>query len=85
MFRESVEGTGIVQAVPSTYKIPPFNYKTRDHFWVVVNYFRVANPGRRETILMDKENLVATVPPLCYYCEKSYSPILKNKPCTGNP
>ncbi len=77
-----------VEANQGVYRIPPFDDRTRAHFWMVLTGYRVVPEmwdDPTATPILDSENLVTVSPPFCYYCEEPYSTRLGHRRCTGDP
>ena len=51
------------------------------HAFVVTALFQVKRPGQAD-LLLDRENLYATVPPFCWWCRASTD---DGTPCPGQP
>lgn len=69
-------------------RIPTYDKKRREHFWIAPVCFRVADPAAvvaGETFLMDKENLVLAESIGCFHCEEPWSPYLAARACKGDP
>lgn len=71
-------------------KIPEFDPRKGEHFWIVITTYkvdpsRVTSPDPTVTPMLDHESLVAVVGPGCYYCEQVYEPVLKHRRCKGQP
>jgi hypothetical protein len=69
-------------------RIPEYDRKRREHFWIAPVAFRVADPAAvmaGESLLMDKENLVHGGHIGCFHCEEPWSQYLAARACTGNP
>lgn len=67
-------------------KIPPFDPRTGDHYWVTIITYKV-DPTKMvegEKFHMDHENLVMISVPGCYYCEEAYTPRLALRRCRGH-
>jgi hypothetical protein len=82
-------GTGIKQEVPgSINKIPGYDRRSGNHYWIMIMSYHIANPDKLfqpGEIHFDTENLVSTAGPGCYYCEQPYTPQLKMRRCPGHP
>jgi hypothetical protein len=92
--RYEIIGTGFVQRVEAggVDRIPPFDVRTGNHYWVLPMTFSVADPERFYNAdhadgpgLIDKENLVLVSAVGCWHCEELYSPRLASRRCKGQP
>lgn len=70
-------------------RIPPFDPRSGDHFWIVTTAYRVdpkqftsADPSIMP--MLDHESLVVVAGPGCYYCEQPYTPTLASRRCRGH-
>jgi hypothetical protein len=86
-----VQGTGFVQRVSGNIdKIPSFDKRTGDHYWILITTYHVSDPARfydpnDEEMLMDLENLVLTSPIGCFHCELVWTPRMSHRRCKGHP
>jgi hypothetical protein len=68
-------------------RIPPYDKRSGDHYWIVPLVFRVDpstwEPG--EAINLDRENLVYAAGAGCYFCEARWEPRLMTRRCPGEP
>lgn len=85
-------GTGFVQEVPGHIdRVPEYDRRSGDHLWTVTCMYGVdptmfiAGGGGDGPALLDMENLLITAGPGCFYCEKTYTPQLALRRCTGHP
>lgn len=79
-----------VQLIPpgGVDRIPPYDPRSGEHYWVLPVVFRVADPVSFETqpdgpALMDRENLVLVTAVGCFYCEHEFLPSLLHRRCPG--
>lgn len=68
--------------------------KPGQHVWVVTAAWQVTDPEKAyrasrtaqfdadNSILLDRENIIAFAGPGCFKCEREYSPELAGRPCT---
>jgi hypothetical protein len=71
-----------------TSRIPDFDERSGDHFWVVATIYQMntANLGdATATPILDQENLVSIAGPFCYHCEKPYDKKIGYRRCSGPP
>lgn len=67
--------------------VPPFDQQTGAHLWMMLVGFRV-HPDRWDNAnppLLDGENMLGIQGPVCYYCERPWSPSLAQARCKGRP
>lgn len=68
-------------------KIPEFDPRGGDHYWIMTTAYNVKPeywmPDHPAEPVLDHENLVLLVGPLCYYCEELYTPYLTKRRCKG--
>lgn len=84
-FRQEIQDGGVD-------KIPDFDPRTGDHYWILPVVYRINDPARWydpsqpvESRLLDLENLVMVTAVGCYYCEKVYDARLASRRCKGEP
>lgn len=69
-------------------RIPDFDPRTGDHFWMVSTGYKV-NPelfdDETHTPILDRENLVTITGAFCFHCEQLYSKRLASRRCKGSP
>ena len=69
-------------------RIPEFDPRSGDHFWIVSVAHRV-NPvlwsDPAATPMLDVESLVIIAGPGCFYCEQPYTLLLASRRCKGHP
>lgn len=87
--RFAVTPTGFLERVdePHVDKVPEYNPRTREHFWITMVVYRV-DPKKidaGETLILDRSNLVMSGAAGCYHCEQTYEKRLTFRPCPGNP
>lgn len=83
----ATRSTGFTERIHDTsHKIPDFDPRSGDHFWIMVTSFKV-DPVKamKGDQLMDHESLVSVVGPCCYYCEQLYNKTLASRRCKGHP
>lgn len=88
-----VIGTGFQQEVSGrVYRIPEFDPRTGDHFWILPVTYRITDPKRwydsaqpNESRQLDLENLVLVTEIGCWYCEEPWSKRLGDRRCKGHP
>lgn len=82
-----VTSTGHVEDIQNFKdKLPEFDSRSGDHLWIMITMFK-CDPSRLlrgEQLLMDHENLLSTVGPGCFYCEKPYTPGTDKRRCKGD-
>jgi hypothetical protein len=80
-------GQGVYVSVSQNRdRVPVYNHRTGAHAWVVSCTFAVdpTQWGDPEyTPLLDGENLVLLSPPVCWHCERVYTPALTEQRCPG--
>lgn len=84
--------TGFVQRVPGNVdRVPEFDPRAGEHLWTISLTYRV-DPAKFTPegagdgpALLDLENLLLTVGPGCFYCERIYTPLLATRRCPGEP
>lgn len=86
----SFTSTGFVQEVPGHVdRVPEFDPRSGEHLWTMTMAYQVdpakMMSGADGPVLFDKENLLVTAGPGCYYCERPYSPRLAMRRCKGEP
>lgn len=83
-----VYGTGMkYEASPDVDRIPPYDPRSGDHFWIIPVAFRT-DPSTWDPsspVHLDMENLVFASGAGCYYCEQPYEPRLLRRRCPGEP
>jgi hypothetical protein len=86
-----MSGTGIVQEAPGALdKIPPYDPRTGEHYWIIPVVYHVGDPaawfdpaaGKQH---LDMENLVLVAGVGCYHCEKPYEARMLHRRCPGEP
>lgn len=83
--------TGVTEHVDNPFdinRVPPFDARSGDHFWIVMTTYRVdpvafSSPDPAITPMLDHESLVTVGGPGCFYCEQLYSPLLASRRCRG--
>lgn len=76
-----------VVAPPNLDKIPPFDERSGEHYWLMLVGFLVfpLNWEPDKPPVMDQENLVSIQGPGCYHCEQPYTEHLARRRCKGQP
>ena len=82
----ATRSTGFIEQVDShPRKIPAFDPRSGDHYWIILCAFKVdpvaAIAGEQ---LMDHESLMSIQGPGCYYCEETYSTRIASRRCKGH-
>jgi hypothetical protein len=79
--------TGFVQEVDPVSRIPDYDPRSGDHFWVVTVAYRidVTKADQEGSFFLDQENLVMGPSVGCFHCEKAYSARLVQRRCPGDP
>lgn len=94
MIEREMRGVGQQYADESvwTRRIPPFDPRSGDHYWIIPVAFRVdpahwaaAQHDPTITPMLDLENLAEISPPGCYHCERLWTPELARRRCKGRP
>lgn len=62
---------------------PQYDSHSKDHYWLLLAGFHVADPNSAENVL-DNENLIY-VTLECYFCELAYEPAARFGRCPGEP
>ncbi len=67
-------------------RLPEFDPRTGEHLWIVTTVYRV-NPAQwtdpARTPVLDHENLLSVMGPMCWHCEQPYTPGLAKRRCRG--
>jgi hypothetical protein len=53
------------------------------HMWTMLAMFIIGDPGKKDVVHMDMENLLTIEGPGCFKCEQIYSPDLARRFCQG--
>jgi hypothetical protein len=65
-------------------RIPVFDERTKEHFWVVAPTFHV-DPRQLDDITqtpyLDHESIVVMTPVFCWHCEEPFSQRLRHRAC----
>jgi hypothetical protein len=54
-----------------------------EHLWTATAAWLVADPGKADQLLLDRENLLVAPQIGCFVCEEPYSPRLAHRRCSG--
>jgi len=71
----------------SVDRIPPFDKRTGEHYWVVITTYHVdpaAFTDATRTPMLDRENLVLITGVGCFHCETPYTPQMARRRCRGH-
>lgn len=79
------EGTGIHVPAQPTNGIPTYESMKGKHFWVIQAFWKWDPANLNKPSSLDHENMVSLSKPMCYHCEKMYSPLTDMRMCTGEP
>ena len=63
-------------------RIRPYDSRSGDHLFVVMTSYEVNPVKFRDptlTPVLDQENLVSVIGPLCYHCERAYKPGMEKR------
>lgn len=55
----------------------------REHLWIATAAWLVTDPGKAETLLLDRENLLVSPAIGCYVCEEPYTERIAHRRCSG--
>ncbi len=80
-----LNSTGVYQHISTQCKIPDFDSRAANHFWMIIVSFAVNDPEKLiETGqgILDHENIVQVTPIICAYCAIEYSKREKFRRCT---
>jgi len=91
--RVELVGTGFVQQVREggVDRIPPFDPRTGEHYWVFPITYHIADPRKfygdqsDGPPLLDLETLVQASCIGCWHCEQPWSERLASRRCKGRP
>lgn len=81
-------GTGeTYETPPMVDKIPPYDPKLRQHYWVLLVAFGVDPRAWKPDSMpsLNSNNLAQIAPPGCYYCERAYTKQEGLRTCRGEP
>lgn len=89
----TLSSTGFRQeAAGAIDRIPPFDPRTGDHYWILPVTYQIIDPARwydasqpDESRLLDVENVVLVAGIGCWHCEEIYTPRLASRRCKGRP
>lgn len=80
-----VSSTGFIQKAEPVDKVPDFDPRSGDHYWVFTTMYKVDPEKMMEgEELLDMKNLVLTVGPGCFHCEEIYTPYIAKRHCRGS-
>lgn len=73
-----------VRVAAEVHRVPAYDPDTGAHLWVVTAYWKV-NPSDDGLPILDRENMISLFGPMCYWCERAYSPAVEAERCLGRP
>ncbi len=80
-----LNSTGFYEHISTQTRIPDFDPRSANHFWMIIVSFAVNNPEQLIKTgqgLLDHENIAQVTPIICAYCAVEYSKRENFRRCT---